>query len=80
MLSIEEILAEVVDVQYDFSGVVKIGYITFSDGSVLEIASDRVYTYPLTRTDGIAKSVGSYELQLVDFRTFRHYLDNRQVR
>lgn len=80
MMSIDEIIAEVTDVYYEKVGDITIGYVTFSDGSQMEISSDKIYTYPIKRTDGIAKNVSVYEAQMIDFRAFKHYLDNRHTR
>ena len=53
--------------------------LTFVDGSTLDVATDGVYTYPLTATTGIAEYVGCYVLHAVGYYNLERIIQDKQI-
>ena len=70
MVSGEIIIENIVKVEFIRGDIVGTYVVTFTDGSQLEVASDRIYTYPMLRTSGFAEKVSVFELQRINLSQF----------
>lgn len=70
MLTGEMIIENIVKVEFIKGDIVGTYVVTFTDGSQLEVASDRIYTYPMLRTSGFAEKVSVFELQRINLGHF----------
>ena len=70
IVSIESIIENIVMIE-SVKGDTAVTYmITFTDGSQLEYATDRIYNYPMGCTSGFAENVSALELQYISIWNF----------